>query len=102
MVRDIYPFKSIIYTLYATQDSLPRSRPSYRRTTLTPLPCRSTRSARIHVAKLKQAGAVTYVHTINDTTTVNNYEKWGVYGVYSDLLTEPELEQNSLRYTMKK
>ena len=46
------------------------------------------------VAKLNSAGSVTYVHTINDTEQVANYEKWGVYGVYSDVLTEQELDDD--------
>lgn len=53
------------------------------------------------VARLKKAGAVTYVHTINDTKQVANYEKWGVYGVYSDVLTEQEMAEMNTRFAWK-
>lgn len=102
MVMDIYPFESIIYTLYATQDSPTEITAFVQENNIDAVTMPEYKVSPNFVAKLRQAGAVTYVHTINDTTTVNNYEKWGVYGVYSDLLTEPELEQNSLRYTIKK
>ena len=101
MVQDIYPFKSIIYTLYATQDSPAEITAFVQENHIDAVTMPEYKVSPNFVAKLRQAGAVTYVHTINDTNTVNNYEKWGVYGVYSDLLTEPELEQNSLRYTIK-
>lgn len=102
MVQEIYPFQSIIYTLYATQDSPAEITAFVRDNHIDAVTMPEYKVSPNFVAKLRQAGAVTYVHTINDTNTVNNYEKWGVYGVYSDLLTEPELKRNSLRYTMTK
>ncbi|ANA79718.1 hypothetical protein PVOR_31424 [Paenibacillus vortex V453] len=98
MVHEIYPFESIIYTLYATQDSPAEITAFVQENKIDAVTMPEYKVSPNFVAKLKAAGAVTYVHTINDTNTVNNYEKWGVYGVYSDLLTEPEIEQNSLRY----
>lgn len=98
MARGVYPFESIIYTLYATQDSPAEIAAFVKDNEIDAVTMPEYKVSPNFVAKLKEAGAVTYVHTINDTGTVNNYEKWGVYGVYSDFLTEPELEQNSLRY----
>ncbi|GIO92503.1 phosphatidylinositol-specific phospholipase C/glycerophosphodiester phosphodiesterase family protein [Paenibacillus lactis] len=102
MVREIYPFSSIIYTLYATTDSPERIIAFVKANHIDAVTMPEHRVNPNFVAKLKEAGAVTYVHTINDANTVNNYEKWGVYGVYSDLLTEPELEKISLHYTLQK
>ncbi|MCM3493396.1 glycerophosphodiester phosphodiesterase [Paenibacillus lactis] len=102
MVREIYPFSSIIYTLYATTDSPERIIAFVKANHIDAVTMPEHRVNPNFVAKLKEAGAVTYVHTINDANTVNNYEKWGVYGVYSDLLTEPELEKISLRYALQK
>jgi len=102
MVREIYPFSSIIYTLYATTDSPERIAAFVKANHIDAVTMPEHRVNPNFVAKLREAGAVTYVHTINDANTVNNYEKWGVYGVYSDLLTEPELEKISLRYVLQK
>lgn len=41
------------------------------------------------------------MHTINETDQVANYEKWGVYGVYSDVLTEEEIERMNTRVAWK-
>ncbi|MGG3284287.1 phosphatidylinositol-specific phospholipase C/glycerophosphodiester phosphodiesterase family protein [Paenibacillus solani] len=102
MIRDIYPFESIIYTLYATQDSPDKITAFVKNHDIAAVTMPEYKVTPNFVAKLREAGAVTYVHTINDIRTVNNYEKWGVYGVYSDLLTEPELEKSSLRYSLTK
>lgn len=102
MIQDIYPFESIIYTLYATQDPPSKITAFVKNHNINAVTMPEYKVSPNFVAKLRQAGAVTYVHTINDTLTVNNYEKWGVYGVYSDLLTEPELAKSSLRYSLNK
>lgn len=100
MVMNVYPFQSIIYTLYATQDSNASIVRFVEENDIDAVTMPEYRVSPNFIAKLKRAGAVTYVHTINDAKTLNNYEKWGVYGVYSDFLTEPELKQESLRYTL--
>lgn len=102
MVQDVYPFESIIYTIYATQDSNDSIARFVKENEIDAVTMPEYRVNPNFVAKLKRMGVVTYVHTINDMSTVNNYEKWGVYGVYSDDITEPELEAKSLRYTLKR
>lgn len=102
MILDIYPFESIIYTIYATQDSEAKIVRFVEQHHIEAVTMPEYRVNPNFIAKLKRAGAVTYVHTINDTATLNNYEVWGVYGVYSDDLTEPELNEASLRYTLRR
>lgn len=102
MVKNVYPFESIIYTIYATQDSTTRIAQFVKEHDIDAVTMPEYRVNPNFIAKLKRMGVATYVHTINDMSTVNNYEKWGVYGVYSDDITQPELESNSLRYTLKR
>ncbi|OAB43012.1 hypothetical protein [Paenibacillus glacialis] len=40
------------------------------------------------IAKLNKAGVVTYVHTNNDISDMKKYEKMGIYGFYTDDLSE--------------
>ncbi|MFC7679243.1 phosphatidylinositol-specific phospholipase C/glycerophosphodiester phosphodiesterase family protein [Paenibacillus sp. GCM10028914] len=101
IVENVYPFKSLIYTLYATQDSNDRVARFVKEHEIDAVTMPEYRVSPNFIAKLKRMGVVTYVHTINDMSTVNNYEKLGVYGVYSDDITEPELVANSLRYNLK-
>lgn len=100
-VKEIYAFPSIIYTLYATQDTEAQVVDFVQKNDIDAVTMPEYKVNQNFVAKLKQAGAVTYVHTINDTDQVANYEKWGVYGVYSDVLTEQELDEMNTRFAWK-
>lgn len=100
-VKEIYAFPSIIYTLYATKDTEAQVVDFVEKNDIDAVTMPEYKVNQHFVAKLKKAGAVTYVHTINDTDQVANYEKWGVYGVYSDVLTEEELEQMNTRFAWK-
>jgi glycerophosphoryl diester phosphodiesterase len=100
-VKEVYSFPSIIYTLYATQDTEDQVVDFVQNNDIDAVTMPEYKVNQNFVAKLKKAGAVTYVHTINDTEQVANYEKWGVYGVYSDVLTEQEMEEMNTRFAWK-
>lgn len=100
-VKEVYNFPSIIYTLYATQDTESQVVDFVQNNDIDAVTMPEYKVNQNFVAKLKKAGAVTYVHTINDTQQAANYEKWGVYGVYSDVLTEQEMEEMNTRFAWK-
>ncbi|WP_145410973.1 phosphatidylinositol-specific phospholipase C/glycerophosphodiester phosphodiesterase family protein [Paenibacillus xylanexedens] len=100
-VKEVYAFPSIIYTLYATQDTEAQVIDFVQKNDIDAVTMPEYKVNQNFVAKLNKAGAVTYVHTINDTDQVASYEKWGVYGVYSDILTEQELEQMNTRFAWR-
>lgn len=100
-VKRIHDFSSIIYTLYATQDTEAQVVDFVQDHDIAAVTMPEYKVNRDFVARLKRAGAVTYVHTINETEQVANYEKWGVYGVYSDVLTEEEIERMNTRVAWK-
>ncbi|MFX3687936.1 MAG: phosphatidylinositol-specific phospholipase C/glycerophosphodiester phosphodiesterase family protein [Paenibacillus sp.] len=100
-VKEVYTFPSIIYTLYATQDTEDQVVDFVQKNEIDAVTMPEYKVNQNFVAKLNSAGAVTYVHTINDTEQVANYEKWGVYGVYSDVLTEQELDEMNTRFAWK-
>lgn len=100
-VKQIHDFSSIIYTLYATQDTEAQVVDFVQDHDIAAVTMPEYKVNRDFVARLKRAGAVTYVHTINETEQVANYEKWGVYGVYSDVLTEEEIERMNTRVAWK-
>ncbi|MDQ0172479.1 phosphatidylinositol-specific phospholipase C/glycerophosphodiester phosphodiesterase family protein [Paenibacillus tundrae] len=100
-VKEVYAFPSIIYTLYATQDTEAQVVDFVQKNDIDAVTMPEYKVNQNFVAKLNKAGAVTYVHTINDTDQVASYEKWGVYGVYSDILTEQEMEQMNTRFAWR-
>lgn len=100
-VKEVYAFPSIIYTLYATQDTEDQVVDFVQKNDIDAVTMPEYKVNQNFVAKLNSAGSVTYVHTINDTEQVANYEKWGVYGVYSDVLTEQELDEMNTRFAWK-
>lgn len=100
-VKEVYAFPSIIYTLYATQDTEDQVIDFVQKNDIDAVTMPEYKVNQNFVAKLNSAGSVTYVHTINDTEQVANYEKWGVYGVYSDVLTEQELDEMNTRFAWK-
>ncbi|WP_433747645.1 phosphatidylinositol-specific phospholipase C/glycerophosphodiester phosphodiesterase family protein [Paenibacillus amylolyticus] len=100
-VKEVYAFPSIIYTLYATQDTEDQVVDFVQKNDIDAVTMPEYKVNQNFVAKLNSAGSVTYVHTINDTEQVANYEKWGVYGVYSDVLTEQKLDEMNTRFAWK-
>ncbi|MEK3778280.1 MULTISPECIES: phosphatidylinositol-specific phospholipase C/glycerophosphodiester phosphodiesterase family protein [unclassified Paenibacillus] len=100
-VKEVYAFPSIIYTLYATQDTEDQVVDFVQKNDIDAVTMPEYKVNQNFVAKLNSAGSVTYVHTINDTEQVANYEKWGVYGVYSDVLTEQELDEMNTRFAWR-
>lgn len=84
-IESIHKFPSYIYTLYLSKDTndevvdFVKAHPRIRAVAMP-----GYRAKKSFVQSLKQAGAVTFVHTINDMKALKQYEEAGVRGVYTD------------------
>jgi len=102
MVKEIYNFPSLIYTLYATKDTDEEVIDFVSKNAIEAVTIPEQRVTRTFLSKLKKAGAATYVNTINETYDVSKLKRMGVNGFYSDFLTEKEVESTSWLYAFGK
>lgn len=93
-IKQYYPFDSIIYTLYQSQDSDRQVIHFARDNGIAAVTMSEGRVNEKLVKSLKRAGIPTYVHTINDKKLVSKYMKMGVYGFYSDFLAGNDADFN--------
>ncbi|WP_025684196.1 phosphatidylinositol-specific phospholipase C/glycerophosphodiester phosphodiesterase family protein [Paenibacillus maysiensis] len=100
-LRSIYPYTSIIYTLYATEDTDDQIIRFVQQNDITAVTLPENRVSGVLVESLRQAGAVCYVNTINDLKAAADYEQMGVRGFYTDVLTEKELQKRSWLYALR-
>ncbi|WP_149095638.1 phosphatidylinositol-specific phospholipase C/glycerophosphodiester phosphodiesterase family protein [Paenibacillus terrae] len=100
-LRSIYPYTSIIYTLYATEDTDDQIIRFVQQNDITAVTLPENRVSGALVESLWQAGAVCYVNTINDLKAAADYEQMGVGGFYTDVLTEKELQKRSWLYALR-
>ncbi|GAB6991379.1 phosphatidylinositol-specific phospholipase C/glycerophosphodiester phosphodiesterase family protein [Paenibacillus pini] len=94
-VHEIYPFKQIIYTLYATKDTDAEVVDFVKANSIPVVTIPEQRVTQSFISDLNKAGVTTYVNTINDENEVSKYRRMGVNGVYSDFLTEEEVKSPS-------
>lgn len=100
-LRSIYPYTSIIYTLYTTEDTDDQIIRFVQQNDITAVTFPEKRVSGALVESLRQAGAVCYVNTINDLKDAADYEQMGVRGFYTDVLTEKELRKRSWLYALR-
>ncbi|MWV46692.1 glycerophosphodiester phosphodiesterase [Paenibacillus sp. HJL G12] len=101
-VQEIYPFPSLIYTLYATKDTDQDVIDFVSDNAIDAVTIPEQRVTRSFLSKLKKAGVATYVNTINETSDASKLRRMGVNGVYSDFLTEKDVESTSWLYAFGK
>jgi glycerophosphoryl diester phosphodiesterase len=86
----IYPFESVIFTLYQTNESDEEVINFAKEKGLAGVTMSQTRANKHLVSSLNKLGIPTYIHTINDTTKLQLFKDMGVYGFYTDFLTEAD------------
>ena len=87
---DIYPFKSVIYTLYSSKDSNEEAINFCIRTGIGAITAHHSRMTEDFCAKLNAVGIKPLVHTVNDPQEISRFFDMGVAAIYTDN-TEPEL-----------
>lgn len=87
-IMSIYPFESIIYTLYQTTASEDEVVEFVKETGIKVVTMFPERAAKSTVDRLHELGCMVYVHTINDVEQIEQLAKRGIYGYYTDFLTK--------------
>lgn len=98
VVMDVYPFRSVIYTLYQSPDDNDAVLEFVENTDvrIITLPKGSRRDDDAFFRKLIEKGCYIYVHTVNDLDQAAEYMARGCSGIYTDAITPemlPELEE---------
>ena len=92
VVKQVYDFPEIIYTLYQTQDS-DEVVIEFVKQTGVDITMPTERATKSFVHKLKKAGARVYVHTVNDEQEIVELSRLGVNGFYTDFVPENDLNR---------
>lgn len=90
VVKKVYDFPEVIFTLYQSYDS-DEQVIDFARETGVEITMPVTRATKSFVRKLKQAGARIYVHTVNDEDEITKLSRMGVDGFYTDFVSEEDL-----------
>lgn len=92
VVKQVYAFPEIIYTLYQTEDS-DEVVIEFVKQTGVDITMPTTRATKSFVRNLKKAGARVYVHTVNDEQEIVELSRLGVNGFYTDFVPENDLNR---------
>lgn len=91
-IQSVYEFKDYIYTLYMSKDTEQEVIDFSSENSIKVVTMPEFKTNAEFVAALKEKGIFTFVHTINDIEKVNEYQKLGVHGFYTDFLTNDDLD----------
>lgn len=94
-VQSIYPFDSVIFTLYQTHDTDDEVVAFAADKHLAAVTMSDTRANAQLIQELNRIGVLSYIHTINDLKTIAKFKRMGAYGFYTDFLTEADLAKNT-------
>ncbi|WP_342479111.1 phosphatidylinositol-specific phospholipase C/glycerophosphodiester phosphodiesterase family protein [Paenibacillus sp. FSL H7-0350] len=92
VVKQVYAFPEIIYTLYQTEDS-DEVVIEFVKQTGVDITMPTTRATKSFVRNLKKSGAKVYVHTVNDEQEIVELSRLGVNGFYTDFIPENDLNR---------
>ncbi|NHN34024.1 hypothetical protein G9U52_29825 [Paenibacillus sp. S3N08] len=91
VVRGVFPFKHVIFSLYLTAME-PSEVVEYVQTNdvhVVAMP--EERATKEFIQSLNDVGVLSYVHSLNKVRDVKKLMKMGVHGVYTDFLTYKDL-----------
>ncbi|WP_178022544.1 phosphatidylinositol-specific phospholipase C/glycerophosphodiester phosphodiesterase family protein [uncultured Paenibacillus sp.] len=94
-VERIYPFDSVIFTLYQTHETDEEVVAFAKDKELAAITMSDVRANAGLIRELNRIGVPSYIHTINDSETMAKLKKMGAYGFYTDFLTETDLAKNT-------
>lgn len=90
-LKEIYPFPSVIFTLYQTNDTDEEVVQFAKEAGITAITMSEQRANSRLISALNRIGVVSYVHTINDPKKMTAFKMMGAYGFYTDFLTEDDV-----------
>jgi len=89
-VMDIYPFKSVVYTLYASSDTPEEAMQFCLRSGVKAITMPESYVEKEVISRLDAVGIYSMTHTINDVDKINELFAYGVDVVYTDFAV-PEM-----------
>ena len=103
-IEEIYSFKEYIWTLYQTplisDDAIISFLERNQKITVLTTPYNSPRLTREFVSRLNELNVLVYIHTVNNINQVHYFFEMGVWGFFSNFITEDYLKRNELlRYS---
>ncbi|MFW5962326.1 MAG: glycerophosphodiester phosphodiesterase family protein [bacterium] len=90
-IKEIYPFESIIYTLYATQISNNRVIDFCLANNIQVISMFPSRLSRDFLEKIKENNIKIYLHTLNDIKELKKYKEKNIEGFYTDFILPHEV-----------
>lgn len=91
IVRDIIPFKHVIFSLYLTSMEPPEVVQFVKEHDVHVVAMPEERATKTFIQDLNDIGVVTYVHSLNKVKDVKKLMRMGVHGVYTDFLSYKDL-----------
>ncbi|WP_334072085.1 MULTISPECIES: phosphatidylinositol-specific phospholipase C/glycerophosphodiester phosphodiesterase family protein [Paenibacillus] len=89
-VERLHSFEQVIYTLYQSEDTDEQVVEFAKEKRLAAVTMSETRATEKLVSALNSIGVPSYVHTVNDPRSIAQFKRMGVYGFYSDFLSEQD------------
>jgi len=89
---DIYPFSSVLYTLYGSPDTDAQVLSFCLRSGVSAVTAPIYRMTEDFSAALNAAGIKSLVHTVNDADEINAFVDTGVSGIYTDFALPADLK----------
>lgn len=93
LLKDIYDFKNILYTLYLESSSYSEVIEFTKSYNISGVVMSEEKYNKYFVQKLNENGIKSYVHTINSKETIEKYIDEGVYGIYTDYIYEDDMSE---------
>ena len=90
-MKELYDFENILYTLYMDLSTDEEVLKFVLENDISGVVMSETRYSENLVESLNENNIKTYIHTINDADTANDYIEKGFYGIYTDY---PEIKEN--------
>lgn len=92
VVMNEYPFKSIVYTLYATSSSNQQALQFVTSKGMKVVVIPPERLNEQDLSLFNSYGIKVYTHTINDQEEMKRYLRMGVYGFYTDFISPSQFD----------
>ena len=92
-IKNIYDFKSVIYTLYRTNATDEQVIDFATKNGIKAITMYTKRYSPDFVQKLKEKGIYTFVHPVNTVHEIRLYQETGVKGFYSDIILPKQLKK---------
>lgn len=89
-VERLHSFEQVIYTLYQSEDSDEQVIEFAKEKRLAAVTMSETRATEKLVTALNSIGVPSYVHTVNEPRSIAKFKRMGVYGFYTDFLSEQD------------